>query len=202
MWPGGGARRRKSVAASAQPPIARPKPAKPKPAPKPKPSKKPAPADTDTEDDEPKETGGTAPDGVEGTTDPADIAAASLPLPAPASCGDTAVPAFLIPIYQEASRTYGLGPSGPSILAAINEIETGFGVNQGPSIAGAIGYAVAGLNVPSLPPWSVGFVYLPAFLGISITSVLVAPFGARLAHRLKGPTLRRIFAVFVIMVGG
>jgi uncharacterized membrane protein YfcA len=69
------------------------------------------------------------------------------------------------------------------------------------AIAGAIGYAIAGLNVPDLPKWSVGFVYLPAFVGISVTSVLVAPYGARLAHKLKGPTLRRIFAVFLILVG-
>jgi uncharacterized membrane protein YfcA len=69
------------------------------------------------------------------------------------------------------------------------------------AIAGAIGYAVAGLDVPGLPKWSVGFVYLPALLGISVTSVLVAPWGARLAHKLKGPTLRRIFAVFLILVG-
>ena len=42
--------------------------------------------------------------------------------------------------------------------------------------------------------------YLPAFAGISITSMLVAPLGARLAHRLKGPTLRRIFAVFLLVM--
>jgi len=69
------------------------------------------------------------------------------------------------------------------------------------AIAGAVGYAIAGLDVPELPPWSAGFVYLPAFVGISAASVLVAPYGARLAHRLKGPTLRRIFAVFLILIG-
>jgi uncharacterized membrane protein YfcA len=69
------------------------------------------------------------------------------------------------------------------------------------AIAGAIGYAVAGSTVPELPPWSLGFVYLPAFVGISIASLIVAPFGARLAHRLSGPTLRRIFALFLIAVG-
>ena len=69
------------------------------------------------------------------------------------------------------------------------------------AIAGAVGYAVAGLTVPGLPKWSAGFVYLPAFAGISIASLLVAPFGARLAHRLKGPTLRRIFALFLIAIG-
>jgi uncharacterized membrane protein YfcA len=69
------------------------------------------------------------------------------------------------------------------------------------AIAGAVGYVLAGISVAGLPPWSAGFVYLPAFAGISIASVIVAPYGARLAHRLKGPTLRRIFAVFLIAIG-
>jgi transglycosylase-like protein with SLT domain len=50
------------------------------------------------------------------------------------------VPARLAPIYQRAALKYELGPQGPSILAAINKIETGFGVNQGPSSAGAVGW--------------------------------------------------------------
>jgi uncharacterized membrane protein YfcA len=69
------------------------------------------------------------------------------------------------------------------------------------AIAGALGYAAMGWNAPQLPPWSAGFVYLPAFAGIAVASVLVAPYGARLAHRLKGPTLRRIFALFLIAIG-
>jgi hypothetical protein len=58
----------------------------------------------------------------------------------PTACGPVNVPTFLLPIYQQASDTYGLGPSGPSILAAINEIESGFGQNLGPSSAGAVGW--------------------------------------------------------------
>src|SRR5689334_13333248 len=69
------------------------------------------------------------------------------------------------------------------------------------AIAGALGYAAAGSGAAGLPPWSVGFVYLPAAIGISITSLALAPLGARLAHRLKGPTLRRMFALFIIAVG-
>lgn len=69
------------------------------------------------------------------------------------------------------------------------------------SIAGTIAYAASGWNVAGRPPWSMGFVYVPAAIGISVTSVLVAPYGARLAHRLKGATLRRIFAVFLVLTG-
>ena len=68
------------------------------------------------------------------------------------------------------------------------------------AIAGTVGYVIAGWNVAGLPAWSVGFVYLPAFIGISATSVLTAPWGARLAHKLKGATLRRTFAVFLVVM--
>jgi len=50
------------------------------------------------------------------------------------------VPARLIPIYQQAGLRYGLGARGPSMLAAVNWVETGFGENLGPSSAGALGW--------------------------------------------------------------
>ncbi|HEX9108126.1 MAG TPA: lytic transglycosylase domain-containing protein [Longimicrobiales bacterium] len=53
---------------------------------------------------------------------------------------DAKVPARLAPIYQAAAARYGLGERGPSILAAINWVETGFGHNLGTSSAGAIGW--------------------------------------------------------------
>ena len=49
-------------------------------------------------------------------------------------------PAQLIPLYQAASSKYGLGPQGPAVLAAINEVETNFGQNVATSNAGAIGW--------------------------------------------------------------
>jgi uncharacterized membrane protein YfcA len=66
------------------------------------------------------------------------------------------------------------------------------------AVAGTIGYVVAGLTVPALPDWTVGYVYLPALLGISVTSVFVAPLGARLAHRLPVDLLKKAFAVFLL----
>ena len=58
----------------------------------------------------------------------------------PTACGPVAIPSFLPPIYQAAAQAYDLGPAGPSILAAINEIESDFGQNLGPSSAGAEGW--------------------------------------------------------------
>ncbi|MGZ5347102.1 MAG: lytic murein transglycosylase [Solirubrobacterales bacterium] len=122
----------------APPPAPRPKPVpRPSPKPAPKPSPKPAKGQA------PDGPGGVAPGhpgAQEEADDPAVPDSAQVTLPSLAMCGSTSVPAFLIPIYQSASNEYGLGAAGPSILAAINEIETGFGVNQGPSSAGAIGW--------------------------------------------------------------
>ena len=60
--------------------------------------------------------------------------------PIPGSCAPTGVPPTLIPIYQRASDAYDLGPQGPSVLAAINGIETAFGSNLNISSAGAQGW--------------------------------------------------------------
>ncbi|HET8861838.1 MAG TPA: lytic transglycosylase domain-containing protein [Solirubrobacterales bacterium] len=50
------------------------------------------------------------------------------------------VPSRLVPIYERAAAKYGLGEQGPSILAGINWVETGFGTNLGVSSAEAEGW--------------------------------------------------------------
>ncbi|HEY0318533.1 MAG TPA: lytic murein transglycosylase [Solirubrobacterales bacterium] len=88
-----------------------------------------------------EEEQGEAEEGAAGSV-PAPNPAAALAIPSlPASsCAASGVPPVLIPIYQRAAAKYGLGPQGPAVLAAINQIETGFGTNLGPSYAGAVGW--------------------------------------------------------------
>lgn len=69
------------------------------------------------------------------------------------------------------------------------------------ALAGTLGYLVNGLGVPQLPPWSLGYLYLPALLGVVGCSVLTAPLGARLAHSLPVPRLKRVFALLLFVVG-
>jgi uncharacterized membrane protein YfcA len=69
------------------------------------------------------------------------------------------------------------------------------------AIAGALGYLVNGLAAVNLPPWSLGFIYLPALLGIAGMSVLTAPLGARLAHSLPVARLKQVFAVLLLVMG-
>lgn len=69
------------------------------------------------------------------------------------------------------------------------------------AVAAAITNIYKGWEHPSLPEWSAGFIYLPAFLGIVITSVYFARVGAKLAHKLPADVLKRIFALLLLVVG-
>lgn len=69
------------------------------------------------------------------------------------------------------------------------------------AVAGAAGYVVQGLRVEDLPRGSLGFVYLPALGLIVATSMIVAPWGAALAHRLPVARLRIVFALMLYALG-
>lgn len=66
------------------------------------------------------------------------------------------------------------------------------------AIGGSLGYIYNGWGHPGLPEWSLGYIYLPAFVWLVPSSMLIAPLGARLAHRLPVATLKRLFAVVLI----
>ena len=69
------------------------------------------------------------------------------------------------------------------------------------ALSGAIGYIANGLTRGDLPPYSIGFVYLPALAGIAAASFCTAPLGARLAHRLPVSRLKKIFALLLLVIG-
>ena len=66
------------------------------------------------------------------------------------------------------------------------------------ALAGAIGFAVVGWGRGGLPPLSTGFVYWPAVGMLLLASMPTAPLGARLAHALPVPILRRGFGVLLL----
>jgi uncharacterized membrane protein YfcA len=69
------------------------------------------------------------------------------------------------------------------------------------ALAGATGFVWTGWADPGLPSGSTGYVYWPAFAGIVLTSMLLAPVGARLAHSLPVQALQRVFALLLLGVG-
>ncbi len=68
------------------------------------------------------------------------------------------------------------------------------------ALGGTLGYVFNGMNLSGLPPWSLGFVYLPALAGILATSIVAAVVGARTAHHLPIGALKRIFAGLLILL--
>jgi uncharacterized membrane protein YfcA len=68
------------------------------------------------------------------------------------------------------------------------------------AVAGAAGYVVQGLLADGLPRWSLGYVYLPALVLVAGASMLAAPWGARVAHRLPVKRLRTAFALLLYAV--
>ncbi len=68
------------------------------------------------------------------------------------------------------------------------------------ALGGTLGYLWNGWGHPELPTGSLGFLYLPALGIILIASVLAAPIGARLAHRLPIKVLKRVFAGLLLIL--
>ncbi|MDD2967299.1 MAG: sulfite exporter TauE/SafE family protein [Desulfovibrionaceae bacterium] len=68
------------------------------------------------------------------------------------------------------------------------------------AVAGTLGYIVGGWSVPNLPAGCLGFVNLWALLGLASASFCTAPLGAKLAHSLPVKTLKRAFALFVVII--
>ncbi len=64
--------------------------------------------------------------------------------------------------------------------------------------AAVIGFALNGQAVPDLPPHTLGFIYLPALVGLILASTLTTPLGTKLAHTLPVKTIRRFFGVFLV----
>ena len=69
------------------------------------------------------------------------------------------------------------------------------------AVAGSIGFIVTGWNEVTLPEYSFGYVYWPAFLSIVIASIFMAPVGAWLAHRLSAAKLKRFFSLILFLLG-
>ncbi|MFO1304245.1 MAG: sulfite exporter TauE/SafE family protein [Burkholderiales bacterium] len=69
------------------------------------------------------------------------------------------------------------------------------------AIFAAIGFVFAGWSKPGLPPLALGYVYLPALIGIVVTSTLLAPVGARMAHAWPVVRLRYAFSAMLLSLG-
>lgn len=65
------------------------------------------------------------------------------------------------------------------------------------AVMGTLSYAWLGREAVT-GDWSLGYVYLPAFLGISAFTVLSAPLGAAAVHRTPPSRVKRLFGIFLM----
>jgi uncharacterized membrane protein YfcA len=68
------------------------------------------------------------------------------------------------------------------------------------ALGGTAAYLWLGWERPDLPPFSYGYIYLPALFGIAACSALTAPLGARLAHHLPARWMKRLFVALLALV--
>ncbi|MGF1779003.1 sulfite exporter TauE/SafE family protein [Vibrio nomapromontoriensis] len=68
------------------------------------------------------------------------------------------------------------------------------------ALFGSIGYITTGSRDLALADGFVGFVYLPALLGIVCTSWFTAPLGAKATHYLPVSTIKKIFAGLLLVI--
>ena len=79
-------------------------------------------------------------------------------------------------------------------------VATGAGFGFAIAFPSAIGFLFTNPPSVGLPPMTIGYVNLPAFFIIISMTILTAPLGANLAHRLDVVVLKRTFAFFLISV--
>jgi len=69
------------------------------------------------------------------------------------------------------------------------------------SIGGIAGYIYHGGTVVDLPPHSLGYIHLPTWGLLTATSAVMAPVGARTAHRIPAKKLRYVFVGILFFMG-
>jgi len=102
-----------------------------------------------------------------------------------------------------------MGISGGSVANMImtlhgkpihNAVATSAGLGVPITIAGTVGYILAGLPKQQLmPPLSIGFVSLIGFALMAPVASFTAPYGARLAHALSKRRLEIAFGCFLLL---
>jgi hypothetical protein len=85
-------------------------------------------------------------------------------------------------------------------VRAQNAVATSAACGYPIAAAGTISFIWLGYQ-GGLPGQGLGYVNLPAFAGIALTCALAAPLGAATVHRLPARFVRRIFGVFLVLVG-
>ncbi|WP_455376344.1 sulfite exporter TauE/SafE family protein [Kaarinaea lacus] len=85
-------------------------------------------------------------------------------------------------------------------VAIHNAVATSSAIGFPIAVAGVTGFIVSGWDIAHRPLLSLGYVNLPAFASIAVASILFAPVGARITHRISSKRLKMFFGYFLLLV--
>jgi len=80
-------------------------------------------------------------------------------------------------------------------------IATSSGMGVLISIPGVIVYIIAGWGIPTLPPFSIGYVNLLMFVVVIPMTLLITPLGVKIAHQTEKRTLEIVFGLLLFLIG-
>jgi len=87
-------------------------------------------------------------------------------------------------------------------VAIHNAVATSAALGFPIALVNAAGYAISGQGAGGLPAGSLGYIWLPALALIALTSVFMAPVGAKAAHAMDVKRLKRVFACILYLLAG
>lgn len=115
------------------------------------------------------------------------------------------ISAFIVGYISALMGTGGGSLSVPTLVAfgatMHKAVGTGAAIGVAIAVGGTIGFVISGWGAPDLPPLSLGYVNLVAFIIVGAMAAFCAPAGVAIAHRLDQKTLKYVFAVFLTLVG-
>ncbi|WP_372893469.1 sulfite exporter TauE/SafE family protein [Rhodosalinus sp.] len=87
-------------------------------------------------------------------------------------------------------------------VAVHRAVATAAGFGMLIAVPGVAGFLLVAVDPAHRPPFTIGAVNLPAFAVVIAMTLLTAPLGVRIAHAMNPTPLRRVFAVFLLLVAG
>lgn len=114
---------------------------------------------------------------------------------------------FLSPLLGFLSVLMGIGGGSFGVptmslygVAIHRAVATAAGFGVIIAVPSVIGFLLADLSAVPRPPFTIGAVNFVAFALVIAMTLLTAPYGAALAHRMDPKPLKRVFGIFLILV--
>jgi uncharacterized membrane protein YfcA len=77
---------------------------------------------------------------------------------------------------------------------------TSLGMMLFTSVGGIAGYIINGLHVSGMPAYTIGYIFWPGWIALTITSIFMTQIGAIAAHKIAGKKLNYLFVVLLFYI--